>query len=157
MAQHRPIVIISSNAEKELPDAFLRRCVFHYITFPSEERLTQICRVHHPDVEDELLAGALRRFLALRSVKHLRKKPTTSELVDWIAGLRLAGIDPEKLQRTLPFAGVLLKDESDAEKARKAGAMEPDEGEEGGGQGGGGKGGGGKGEGGAGNGWRGWR
>ncbi|MCO4762148.1 MAG: MoxR family ATPase [Myxococcales bacterium] len=146
-AKHRPVVIISSNAEKELPDAFLRRCVFHYINFPNEDRLTQICRVHHPDVDDKLLAAALRRFMALRSVKHLRKKPTTSELVDWISGLRLAGIDPEKLSAALPFAGVLLKDESDAAKAKKAGAMESDDDSD---DSDGNKGG-------SGTGWRGWR
>ena len=145
-AKHRPIVVISSNAEKELPDAFLRRCVFHYITFPSEERLEKICRVHHPDVDDKLLAAALRRFMALRSVKHLRKKPTTSELVDWISGLRMSGIDPEKLQAALPFVGVLLKDEADAAKAKKAGALEGDGGDD---DGDGGKGGGSS--------WRGWR
>ncbi len=145
-AKHRPVVIITSNAEKELPDAFLRRCVFHYIDFPDEDRLAQICRVHHPEVDDKLLAAALRRFMALRSVKHLRKKPTTSELVDWISGLRLAGIDPEKLQTTLPFAGVLLKDESDAQKAAKAGAADGSGGESGGGSGSA-----------SGGGWRGWR
>jgi MoxR-like ATPase len=111
-AKVRPIVVITSNAEKELPDAFLRRCVFHYIEFPAEELLSDICAVHHPDADDKLVAAALRRFLRLRSVKDLRKKPSTSELIDWLSALRLAGIDPAKLDG-LPFAGVLLKDESD--------------------------------------------
>ena len=111
-AQVRPIVVITSNAEKELPDAFLRRCVFHYIEFPGEQLLQDICRVHHPEADDKLVGAALRRFLRLRSVQDLRKKPSTSELIDWLAALRLAGIDPEKLDG-LPFSGVLLKDESD--------------------------------------------
>jgi MoxR-like ATPase len=109
----RPVVVITSNAEKELPDAFLRRCVFHYIEFPDEGLLQQICRVHHPGVDDRLLAAALRQFMRLRSVAELRKKPTTSELIDWLAGLQLAGIDPDKLETALPFAGVLLKQEKD--------------------------------------------
>jgi MoxR-like ATPase len=112
----RPIVVITSNAEKELPDAFLRRCVFHYIEFPDETMLTQICRVHHPDVDDKLLAIALRQFLRLRGVPDLRKKPSTSELIDWVSGLRLAGIDAEKLESTLPFVGVLLKQEKDTQR-----------------------------------------
>ncbi len=115
----RPIVVITSNAEKELPDAFLRRCVFHYIEFPDEALLGQICRVHHPDVDDKLLAAALRQFLRVRSLPELRKKPSTSELIDWVAGLRLAGIDPDKLESALPFAGVLLKQERDTQRAAK--------------------------------------
>ncbi|MBM4342939.1 MAG: MoxR family ATPase [Deltaproteobacteria bacterium] len=115
----RPIVVITSNAEKELPDAFLRRCVFHYIEFPDEALLGQICRVHHPQVDDKLLAAALRQFLRVRSLPELRKKPSTSELIDWVAGLRLAGIDPDKLESALPFAGVLLKQERDTQRAAK--------------------------------------
>ena len=111
-ATERPIVVITSNAEKELPDAFLRRCVFHYIEFPGEKLLGDICAVHHPDADEKLLEAALRRFLQVRSVDDLRKKPSTSELIDWLSALRLAGIDPEKLA-ALPFSGVLLKDESD--------------------------------------------
>ena len=116
-ATRRPIVVITSNAEKELPDAFLRRCVFHYIEFPQAQLLNDICRVHHPDVDDKLLAAALRRFMELRSVRDLRKRPSTSELIDWLAALRLSGIDPDKLTAHLPFAGVLLKDEGDQKKA----------------------------------------
>lgn len=121
VARERPIVIITSNAEKELPDAFLRRCVFHYIEFPEEARLAEICAVHHPDVDEKLLAAALRRFLELRTVRDLRKKPSTSELVDWLSGLRLAGIPAEKLEKSLPFLGVLVKDESDVKRAERSG------------------------------------
>ncbi len=116
VAHLRPIVIITSNAEKELPDAFLRRCVFHYIDFPSEELLTRICRVHHPDIDDKLLTAALRQFIKIRTLAELRKRPSTSELIDWLAGLRLSGIDPEKLEQTVPFAGVLLKQEKDTQR-----------------------------------------
>ena len=120
VASQRPIVLITSNAEKELPDAFLRRCVFHYIEFPDENQLSRICRVHHPDVDEKLLAAALRRFVQIRAVPDLRKKPTTSELIDWLASLRLSGIDPAKLEATLPFAGVLLKQENDAQRVTRA-------------------------------------
>ena len=120
VAAHRPIVIITSNAEKELPDAFLRRCVFHYIAFPDEELLSRICRVHHPQVDDTLLASALRSFLALRSLESLRKKPSTSELIDWLAALQLSGIDHATLERTLPFSGVLLKEERDTTEVQRA-------------------------------------
>ena len=119
VAQARPIVVITSNAEKELPDAFLRRCVFHWIDFPEETLLEQICRVHHPDVDDKLLAAALRKFLQIRSIHDLRKKPSTSELIDWLAGLRLSGIAPDKLEAALPFAGVLLKKENDTQRVAK--------------------------------------
>ena len=119
VARQRPIVVITSNAEKELPDAFLRRCVFHYIEFPDEALLNRIVRVHHPDVDDHLLAAALRKFLALRSIPELRKKPSTSELIDWLAGLGLSGISVEKLEASLPFAGVLLKQEADTQRASR--------------------------------------
>ena len=120
VAATRPIVIITSNAEKELPDAFLRRCVFHYIEFPDESQLQRICRVHHPDIDEKLLAAALRRFVQIRAVPDLRKKPSTSELIDWLSGLRLSGIDAAKLEATLPFAGVLLKQENDAQRLARA-------------------------------------
>jgi MoxR-like ATPase len=113
-AVHRPIVVITSNNEKELPDAFLRRCVFHWIAFPERELMAQIVAVHHPDVETKLLAGALEAFYRLRRVDGLRKPPSTSELIDWIAALRHADIDPAKLLGAgLPFLGVLLKKEQD--------------------------------------------
>ena len=117
VAQHRPIVIITSNAEKELPDAFLRRCVFHYIEFPDKAMMADIIKVHFPDIEDRVMEDCIASFYALREVNGLRKKPSTSELLDWIAALRLSGIDPDKLASSLPFAGVLLKDEADTRRA----------------------------------------
>ena len=119
-AIHRPIVIITSNAEKELPDAFLRRCVFHYIEFPERELMEEIVRVHHPDVEKELLDQVLVRFYWLRDLPDLRKRPSTSELIDWIAALRRAGIDADAIESELPFLGVLLKRESDTNLASAA-------------------------------------
>ena len=86
-ARHRPIVIITSNAEKELPDAFLRRCVFHYIEFPDEPLMTDIIRVHYPDIEEGLIAAVLKKFYWIRTLDSLRKKPSTSELVDWVRAL----------------------------------------------------------------------
>jgi MoxR-like ATPase len=115
-AVRRPIVIITSNNEKELPDAFLRRCVFHFIEFPSRELMTRIVRVHHPDLDEALLAGALEAFYRLRATEGLRKPPSTSELIDWISALRFAGIEPAKLLGAgLPFLGTLLKKETDVE------------------------------------------
>jgi len=115
----RPIVVITSNAEKELPDAFLRRCVFHYISFPGEAMLTEILKVHFPDLEETLLSAALVRFLALRDIPELRKRPSTSELVDWVAALLRGGIDPAQLKTELPFMGTLLKKEQDLETATR--------------------------------------
>ena len=115
-AKHRPIVIITSNAEKELPDAFLRRCVFHFISFPTRELMTDIVKVHYPDIESTLLAQALTRFYQLRDMDDLRKKPSTSELIDWVLALRRAGIAPEVLEQELPFIGALIKTESDVER-----------------------------------------
>jgi MoxR-like ATPase len=109
----RPVVIITSNAEKELPDAFLRRCVFHYIEFPDRELMTRIVKVHHPDLDKNLLEQALAAFYALRDEASLRKRPSTSELIDWIAALRKAGLTSKDLDRGLPFLGVLLKREQD--------------------------------------------
>ena len=114
-ARHRPVVVITSNNEKELPDAFLRRCVFHYIAFPDKETMTRIVRVHHPDVEEELLHQVLLRFYWLRELPEIRKRPSTSELIDWIAALRRAGIPSERIEQELPFLGVLLKRENDVE------------------------------------------
>src|SRR5579884_2421917 len=87
-ARERPIVIITSNNEKELPDAFLRRCVFHYIQFPDRQLMAEIVRVHHPDVSDRVLDHALETFFGLRALPRLRKKPSTSELIDWICALK---------------------------------------------------------------------
>ena len=122
-AHVRPIVVITSNNEKELPDAFLRRCVFHWIAFPDRELMARIVRVHHPDVEDRLLAAALDAFYRLRGTPELRKPPSTSELVDWIAALRHAGAEPGDLAGSdLPFLGTLLKKEQDVAAVRRAGA-----------------------------------
>jgi MoxR-like ATPase len=114
-AEHRPIVIITSNNEKELPDAFLRRCVFHFIEFPDKKTMTDIVRVHHPDVEEELLRQVLLRFYWLRDLPEVRKRPSTSELIDWIAALQRGGIAAEAIEKELPFLGVLLKRENDIE------------------------------------------
>jgi MoxR-like ATPase len=113
VATQRPVVIITSNAEKELPDAFLRRCVFHFIDFPTPELMQDIVRVHHPDVNEKLAEQALQTFYEIRSMRRLRKRPSTSELVDWIAVLQRAGIDDVKLEENLPFLGALLKKEQD--------------------------------------------
>jgi MoxR-like ATPase len=115
-AEHRPVVLITSNAEKELPDAFLRRCVFHFIDFPDRDRMRRIVDVHHPDLPDGLVQAALDRFFVYRKVDALRKPPSTSELVDWIGVLVHAGLDPEAVRSTHPFLGVLFKQESDLEK-----------------------------------------
>lgn len=112
-ASQRPVTIITSNAEKELPDAFLRRCVFHYIAFPERAQMERIVRVHHPALDQRLLDVALDRFYAFRKTDQLRKPPSTSELVDWLTVLVHAGIDPERLRQEDPFLGVLLKQESD--------------------------------------------
>ena len=115
VAKERPVVVITSNNEKELPDAFLRRCVFHFIDFPDQELMKRIVRVHHPRIEDELVDQAVVAFYELRELPRLRKRPSTSELVDWIAVLKRAGIGEKRFIRELPFLGVLLKKEQDME------------------------------------------
>ncbi|REJ83315.1 MAG: MoxR family ATPase [Acidobacteria bacterium] len=119
-AKHRPVVIITSNNEKELPDAFLRRCVFHYISFPDRDTMADIVRVHHPDVEDELLKQVLLRFYWLRDLPEIRKRPSTSELIDWIAALRRGGVSTEAIESELPFLGVLMKRENDLQVTLQA-------------------------------------
>ena len=114
-AKHRPIVIITSNAEKELPDAFLRRCVFHYIEFPEQEQMEAILRVHFGDLEEKLVKQSLAAFYWIRELHEIEKKPSTSELVDWIHALMLSGIPQEEILQKLPFAGVLLKKDRDLE------------------------------------------
>ena len=109
----RPLVIITSNAEKELPDAFLRRCIFHYIDFPDEEMMEKIVRVHFQDLDERLLKQALESFYALRALRGLQKKPSTSELIDWVQALQIGGIDPKRIEKEMPFAGVLLKKNED--------------------------------------------
>jgi MoxR-like ATPase len=118
VATQRPVVIITSNNEKELPDAFLRRCVFHFIDFPDQELMKRIVRVHHPKVDDAIVDQAVIAFYELRTVPRLRKRPSTSELVDWITVLMQSGIGKERLIRELPFLGVLLKKEQDVELLR---------------------------------------
>jgi MoxR-like ATPase len=120
-ADVRPIVIITSNNEKELPDAFLRRCFFHFIAFPDEETMEQIVQVHFPDLKGRLLSEALQVFFDLRTVPGLKKKPSTSELLDWLKLLLAEDIDPSVLRerdpRKLipPMHGALLKNEQDVQ------------------------------------------
>jgi MoxR-like ATPase len=118
-ARHRPIILITSNNEKELPDAFLRRCFFHYIRFPDAETMERIVRVHYPDLKAELLREALTAFFNVRETPGLKKKPSTSELLDWIKLLLAEDIPPEALRsddpkKTIPVLyGALLKNEQD--------------------------------------------
>ncbi|WP_103255929.1 AAA family ATPase [Tabrizicola aquatica] len=119
-ARHRPVVIITSNNEKELPDAFLRRCFFHYIRFPDPETLAAIVRVHFPDIKDQLLAAALTRFFEIREVPGLKKKPSTSEVLDWLRLLLAEDLAPEDLRKDAKSAlprlhGALLKNEQDVQ------------------------------------------
>src|SRR5438309_5625061 len=107
VARERPVVVITSNAEKELPDAFLRRCVFHFIEFPDKELMARIVHVHHPDLDRQLLDQALKAFYAIRDTEGLRKRPSTSELIDWIAVLRRAGIASLELDAGMPCRGAL--------------------------------------------------
>ncbi len=118
-ARHRPIVFITSNNEKELPDAFLRRCFFHYIRFPDQETMTRIVNVHFPNLKRELLRQALAVFYDIRDVPGLKKKPSTSELLDWIKLLVVEDIPPEALKSNdakvilPPLYGALVKNEQD--------------------------------------------
>ncbi|WP_298566670.1 MoxR family ATPase [uncultured Aliiroseovarius sp.] len=117
-AKHRPIIIITSNNEKELPDAFLRRCFFHYIRFPDADTLAKIVEVHHPGIKPRLLTEALTQFYEIREQPGLKKKPSTSEVLDWLKLLLAEDIDPEVLKRdgasALPtLHGALLKNEQD--------------------------------------------
>ena len=116
-AKKRPFVFVTSNAEKELPDAFLRRCIFHYIAFPPPEKMEEIVRVHYPDLPKKLLEMALGRFYEIREIRELQKKPSTSELLDWLQALVLAGVSaddlPEGVSAELPFLGTLLKKDRD--------------------------------------------
>ena len=119
-AKHRPVVIITSNNEKELPDAFLRRCFFHYIKFPDQETLQKIVKVHYPKIKDDLLSTALSQFFEIREQTGLKKKPSTSEVLDWLKLLLSEDLNPEDLRRetssTLPkLHGALLKNEQDVQ------------------------------------------
>jgi MoxR-like ATPase len=113
VAKQRPLVIITSNAEKELPDAFLRRCIFHFIDFPDRELMQRIVAVHHPNLAETLGQQAIEIFYELRNMTRLRKRPSTSELIDWIAVLKRTGVEDVTLDQNLPFLGALLKKEQD--------------------------------------------
>ncbi len=118
-AKQRPIIIITSNNEKDLPDAFLRRCFFHYIQFPDDETMAKIVEVHYPGIKSRLLSAAMKRFYEVRDMPGLKKKPSTSELLDWLKLLLVEDIDPETLKETdpkkmiPPLHGALLKNEQD--------------------------------------------
>jgi len=119
-AKNRPVVIITSNNEKELPDAFLRRCFFHYISFPDQDTMRQIVKVHYPDIKEQLLTTALTQFYEIREQQGLKKKPSTSEVLDWLKLLLAEDLSPEDLKRDagnlLPkLHGALLKNEQDVQ------------------------------------------
>ncbi len=120
VAKHRPIIIITSNNERDLPDAFLRRCFFHFISFPDRETMQSIVDVHFPNIGNKLVEEAMRVFYSLRDVNNLKKKPSTSELIDWLRLLQLGGLDVSELKNlsihkgNIPFEGALLKNEQDA-------------------------------------------
>jgi MoxR-like ATPase len=112
-AKHRPIVVITSNSEKELPDAFLRRCLFHYIDFPDPSMMEKIAHVHFPKLQHNLLSQIIAKFYFIRQRHELKKRPSTSELLDWIQAILAGGISEQQLNKRLPFLGVLLKTEED--------------------------------------------
>jgi MoxR-like ATPase len=118
-ARERPVVLITSNNEKELPDAFLRRCIFHYIEFPDVPLMRKIVAVHHPHLETKLLDQVLIKFYWLREQQELRKKPSTSELVDWISALLKAGVTTAQIEAHIPFLGALLKKEQDVDALQR--------------------------------------
>jgi MoxR-like ATPase len=117
VATHRPVVIITSNNEKELPDAFLRRCFFHYIRFPDRPTMEKIVQAHYPDIKQELAREALNVFFTIRDVPGLKKKPATSELLDWLKLLMIEDLPPEAIRSKEaaipPLHGALLKNEQD--------------------------------------------
>lgn len=118
-AKIRPIVIITSNAEKELPDAFLRRCIFHYISFPDKKLMKQIVDAHFENLEENLLQQALDTFYRIRDIRDIRKKPSTSEFIDWLRALTTGGVNPEDIDKKLPFLGVLVKKDEDLETVKR--------------------------------------
>lgn len=121
VAKHRPMIIITSNSEKELPDPFLRRCVFHFIQFPDEEMMKKIVKVHFPDLDSKLLKIALDKFYEIRSHTNFKKLPSTSELIDWLHALLAMGIDAKSLNsEEIPLIGCLLKNEQDLIKPKSA-------------------------------------
>jgi MoxR-like ATPase len=122
VAKQRPMVIITSNNEKELPDAFLRRCIFHFIDFPEVALMKTILAVHFPDLDERMAKLALETFYAIRQLPALRKKPATSELIDWIKAMIHGGMDPRKLTpatlKETPYLGTLIKKEQDLVRLR---------------------------------------
>ncbi len=120
-AVNRPIVVITSNAEKELADAFLRRCIFFYIEFPGETLMAEIVKVHYPALPENILKATMKRFYALRAVQALRKKPSTSELLDWIGVIMKSDIPVSRIEQEYPFLGVLIKKEQDYEYLKRSG------------------------------------
>jgi MoxR-like ATPase len=118
-ANHRPIVIITSNAEKELPDAFLRRCIFHYIQFPDANQMKKIISAHFDHIDEDLVNQAMQTFYKIREVKNLSKRPSTSELIDWLRALIAGGINPDVIRKALPYSGVLLKKDQDIDLVEK--------------------------------------
>ena len=108
-AKKRPIVIITSNAEKELPEAFLRRCIFHYIEIPDQILMRQIIKVHYPQQENKIISQAIAAFYYIRGLRDIQKKPSTSEIIDWIQALTISGIPVDKITKEIPFAVVILK------------------------------------------------
>src|SRR4029453_11972255 len=119
VAKERPVVLITSNNEKELPAAFLRPCIFHFIEFPDVPLMRKIVAVHHPPLEAKLLDQVLIKFYWLREQQELRKKPSPSELVDWISALLKAGIGPDQMEAHIPFLGALLKKEQDVDALQR--------------------------------------
>ena len=111
--------IITSNAEKELPDAFLRRCVFHYIEFPDQQQMEAILRVQFDNLDEELVRQALAAFYWIRDLRGIEKKPSTSELVDWLRAMVAGGVDAERIVEEIPFAGVLLKKDKDLQTLQR--------------------------------------
>lgn len=119
-AKNPPIVIITSNAEKELPDAFLRRCAFHFIEFPDKELMREIVLAHYPEIEETLMRQAIDAFFYVRDYFELKKKPGTSELLDWISALRLSGLPTDRLQQDLPLMSFLLKKDEDRDSVKSS-------------------------------------
>ncbi len=124
-ARHKPLIIITSNNEKDLPDAFLRRCFFHYIEFPDRETLSDIVAVHFPDLRIDVLSAALDAFFRLRDVPGLKKRPSTSEFLDWLHLLLAESVPPDSLAQgdAPPLAGALLKNEQDLNLLRRLAAL----------------------------------
>lgn len=125
VAKKRPIIIITSNNERDLPDAFLRRCFFHYISFPDKDIMQDIVNVHFPDISNKLIAEAMRVFYNVRDIGNIKKKPSTSELMDWLGLLQLGGLDVSDLKGLsvtkgkLPYEGALIKNEQDVDLLKR--------------------------------------